>query len=181
VKITILNGNRKTDAFDEFIDATVLALVREGNDVSPIVLKSVSMSKCKGCFGCWVKTPGKCVADDASCAISLDVMRSDLVIFASPVSMGFVTSILKNATDKLIQNIHPYLEIVQGEMHHRGRYSRYPAFGLLLGRGEDADDEDVAIIRRIYERIALNFKTSLKFVLTTLQPVEEAVHEISRI
>jgi multimeric flavodoxin WrbA len=181
VKITVLNGNRNEDSFDGYLQKMGAALSLAGHEVSSIELKTMSIPKCKGCFGCWVKTPGKCVANDASLDISRAVMQSDLTVFASPIVMGFVSPLLKNANDKLIQNIHPYIDIVQGEMHHRGRYRRYPAFGLLLGQGKDADEEDVDIIRRIYERISLNFKTSLKCVLTTSKPITEAVHEISHI
>jgi multimeric flavodoxin WrbA len=181
LKITVLNGNRKEDYFDDYLHEMSAALGREGHDISSIELRAVSMLKCKGCFGCWVKTPGKCVSNDASCDISREVMRSDAVIFASPIIMGFVSPLLKNANDKLIQNLLPYVDIVQGEIHHAGRYRRYPSFGLLLGVGEDADEEDVDIIRQIYGRIALNFRTSLRFVLTTTKPVEEAIHEIGNI
>ena len=68
---------------------------------------------CVGCFGCWVKTPGECVSKDGSHDIRREVINSDLVLFASPLIMGFTSALLKKAHDKLIPLIHPYFELVQ--------------------------------------------------------------------
>jgi hypothetical protein len=95
--------------------------------------------------------------------------------------MGFYSALLKKTTDKLIPLIHPYAVVDQGEAHHLARYERYPLQGLLLGKGDDADDEDVAIVSEIHARTALNFKSRLAFTKLIRAPIEEVVHAIDRL
>jgi multimeric flavodoxin WrbA len=133
---------------------------------------------CKGCWGCWVRTPGECVQSDDSADVCRAVLGSDLTLFASPMRMGFVSALLKRATDKLIPLVHPYLVIEGGEMHHRARYDRYPQMGLLLGAAEDIDAEDIDITREIWERTARNRKTRLIMTAVADRPAEEVADEL---
>ncbi len=93
MKIIHLDGNRISNTFDDAIGAAV-ALTENGHAVSTFVLRDVKIPRCTGCFGCWVKTPGRCVSNDASREISSAVTKSDLVVFASPVLMGFTSALL---------------------------------------------------------------------------------------
>jgi multimeric flavodoxin WrbA len=92
------------------------------------------------------------------------MINADLVVFASPVKMGFVSSLLKKSMDKMIPLVHPYIEIVNGENHHQKRYEKYPELAVLLETDKNTDDEDIEIITNIFKRLALNFKSDLKFV-----------------
>ncbi|MBA7534136.1 hypothetical protein ES705_26382 [subsurface metagenome] len=57
---------------------------------SVISFKKSNMRKVlRNCFGCWVRTPGECVAKDDSGLVCRELVRSDLVLFASSVIMGF--------------------------------------------------------------------------------------------
>lgn len=178
MRIVFLNGSLKSDEFDDGLYMLRDGLTGAGHVVHQFDLRSLKIPRCTGCFGCWVKTPGMCVSNDPSREISGMVVHSDLVIFASPLIMGFPSAVLKNVNDKLIQVLHPYVVIDQKEMHHRSRYHRYPKWGLFLGPEADTDDEDIAVVRRIYERAALNFKTTLAFACTSSQPISEVLHEI---
>jgi hypothetical protein len=94
--------------------------------------------------------------------------------------MGFYSALLKKVTDKFIGLVHPYAEFVDGLSRHSARYDRYPQAGLLLEKGSDADDEDIAIISDIHERTALNFKSNLSYTRLTLDPAEEVAGDIMR-
>jgi len=152
-----------------------------GHAVRRLILRDMDIRDCAGCFDCWVKTPGHCHVDDGSQDVNRAVIRSDLVVFASPVIMGFTSAVLKKANDKLIPLLHPYVDIVEGELHHRKRYDSYPAWGLVLDRGEDADDEDVEIVREIYRRDAINFRTRMCFTHSTSDGHEEVADAIDRV
>ena len=45
----------------------------------------------------------------------------------------------------MIPLLHPYIELVKGECHHKKRYSKYPKLALILDRDHDpeTDDEDI--------------------------------------
>jgi hypothetical protein len=78
--------------------------------------------------------------------------------------MGFVSSLLKKAMDKMIPLVHPYIEIVNGENHHQKRYPHYPGLALVLEKDDKSDEEDLEIISDIFRRLAINFKSDLQFV-----------------
>jgi hypothetical protein len=88
------------------------------------------------------------------------------------------SALVKNALDRIIPLIHPYLESVDNEAHHMKRYDSYPAWGLLLEKEEDTDQEDKSIIREIFGRATINQRSTMKFISTTETPLEEVVHAI---
>ena len=97
MNITILNGNsdiNNTD-FPIYLLKLIKYLNLQKHSVKHFVLRNMKIDFCRGCWGCWVKKPGKCVFTDESEEICEQVINSDLVIFASPVIMGFVDSVLK--------------------------------------------------------------------------------------
>ena len=183
MKVTILNGNPSPEnvVFDGYLRGLVDALEAGQHAVTLLPLRDMDIKYCTGCWGCWVKTPGECVAKDDSADVCRAVINADLVLHASPVIMGFYSALLKKATDKLIPLIHPYAAVDQGEAHHRARYRRYPLLGLLLERGDGADDEDIAIIHEIHSRTALNFKSTVALAKLTSDPIEEVAREIDRL
>lgn len=179
MKIVVLNGSNDQGPLDDYLATMKESIGNEGHQVTRFDLRDLKIPRCTGCFGCWVKTPGRCVSQDASHDISRAAIRADHLIFASPISMEFTSALLKTALDKLIQLLHPYIDIVEGEVHHQKRYPDYPTWGLLLARGADTDDEDLAIIEQVYRRAALNFKTTLSWIKTTENSIEEVMHEIA--
>jgi multimeric flavodoxin WrbA len=182
MKVTILNGN--ADAANSFFDGYLRRLSDElgadGHDVNVFQLRAMDLKHCTGCFGCWVKTPGKCVVADDTPEMLRAAINSDFVLWASPVIMGFYSALLKQVTDKYIPLLHPYTVFVEGETHHAARYDKYPRIGLLLEKGDDADDEDIGIISDIHRRTALNFKSPLSFTRLTSDPVADAARDVAR-
>ena len=120
MKITILNGNPYADhvAFDNYIRDLSQHLELHYHTVNVFNLKEMDIKHCVGCFSCWVKTPGKCITKDNSDGICRAYINSDLILFASPVIMGFTSALLKKTHEKLLPLVHPYLEFVQTEVRH---------------------------------------------------------------
>jgi len=147
--------------------------------VTVLDLRDMDIRYCVGCFSCWLKTPGECVAEDSSSAVCRAFIASDFVLFASPVIMGFTSALLKQAHDKLIPTLLPYIGVYRDECHHVPRYEKYPRFGLLLEKGKDTDDEDVGIIADIYRQDAYNFHSTLCLAKLTSDPVDEVANEIN--
>ena len=183
MKITILNGNPNADntEFDNYLMSLSDLLESSGHTVTVLQLREMDIRYCVGCFGCWLRTPGECMTIDGSHDICREYINSDLVLFASPVIMGFTSALLKKTHDKLLPLILPYFEIVQNEFHHLSRYDKYPVMGLLLEQGKDTDEEDIKIVSDIYRRNAINLKTSFCFTKLTADPVEDVANEINRI
>jgi len=178
MNILIMNGSQNGSATDSRISEIMSMVSEKGHKVKELILREMNYSPCRGCFNCWVKTPGLCIFKDDGDILCREALNSDVIVLASPVIMGYPSALVKNALDRIIPLIHPYLEDVGGEVHHMKRYNKYPALALLLEKSEDTDDDDIEIIKEIFGRAALNLRSSLKFLKLTDSAAEETVNEI---
>jgi hypothetical protein len=180
MRITILNAEPDATApFDAYVRGVAERLTATGHDVTHVVARDLDLKGCTGCWGCWVKTPGECVRHDDSALIARTFINSELVVFASPVHMGFTSSLLKRVADQMIGLVHPYIMMEHGEMHHRPRYPRYPLLALLLAPDADTDAEDLAITEHLWARMARNMKSKLAFAAVADRSIEEVADEFA--
>jgi len=182
MRVAVLNGNPDPDdkAFEGYLDALGARLRAAGHSVRELRLRELELAHCTGCFGCWLVKPGRCLLRDGMGEIHREFLGSDVWLFASPLKMGFVSSLLRKANERLIPLLLPYVTLVQGECHHVPRYERYPVLGLLLKPGADTDAEDVELTVELYRRQAINFHTRLGFAGLTELPVEEVADALAR-
>ena len=183
MKITILNGViiQEESEFSSYLEKLAEEF-RLHHHVSVFHLNKMNLHYCTGCWSCWWKTPGRCAINDDAEEIFKSVINSDFVVFASPLIAGFTSSVLKKITDRLIVLLHPYIELIHGECHHRKRYVKYPDFGLLLEKESDTDSEDLQIVNDIYNRFALNFHCQKKFTrYVNHDKIEDIVYETCNI
>lgn len=183
MNISILNGDLNPDV-SNFTPA-ILKLAADlsiSHEVQHFQLAKMNLKYCTGCWSCWWKTPGLCAIKDDADLIFRSVIHADFFIFASPLLAGFTTSLLKKVTDRLIVLLHPYLQIIDGEHHHRKRYERYPDFGVIIQHEPDTDEEDLMIVKDIYNRLALNFHARNRYLksLDHLK-INEVAYETGRI
>lgn len=183
MKITLLNGNPEggKPGFDHYLETLEAQLTAGGHAVTRLTLRELEAGYCTGCWSCWVKTPGQCVFKDDSHAVCREIIHSDLVLFASPVLMGYLSATLKKFMDKMIPLIHPYITVVEGEAHHQNRYAPedYPLGALLLEKTPGTDAEDIEIVSAIHARTMLNMKSRNAFTMLTDSPVEEVANAIN--
>jgi len=180
MKIVILDGalENTPQNWKTYLDGLVLTLKENNHQISHLILRDHQIHYCVGCFKCWVQTPGVCVFDDDSREINRAIINSDFVLFASPLVMGFATSVLKKKMDRMIPLVHPYFQIVKGELHHLPRYEQYPLFGLLLQPESVDTQENISIVSQVFARTALNIKSRLAFAVTTEEPVQKTAARI---
>lgn len=182
MKIAILNGNPSDKgAFERYLNELERGLIERKHSVANLRLREMNVHDCLGCFTCWLKTPGRCAQRDDGQKVCRSYIDADLAIFASPLIMGHSSALLKRSHDRLFALIHPYFMQVGGEMHHRPRYRHYPRLAVLLEKGGDADDEDVAIVKEMYRRDAINLNTSLAGPWLSNRPVREIIHALDRL
>ena len=77
---------------------------------------------CVGCFGCWVKTPGRCVVKDGYEDSPVKLHQAEEIVFLSRLRYGCLSGAAKNVIDRCIGYVLPFFEIAHGEMHHQRRY-----------------------------------------------------------
>jgi multimeric flavodoxin WrbA len=183
MKVTILDGHPSPDAaWQETLEGLEAALTNAGAVVTRLSLREMDLRPCTGCFGCWVKTPGLCAVADESETVCQAQIHADFVLWAAPLRLGFPSALLKQALDKSIPLVHPYFAVVEGEIHHRARYARYPRFGLLLqeepGLEPRLSGAGVALSASILARTAINIKSRLEFVARSTEPAAEIAARI---
>jgi multimeric flavodoxin WrbA len=179
VNITILNGEKKGRSFATFMKDFEHGLARAGHGVTVFTIPDMRISYCTGCWDCWIKTPGVCALRDDTEKIYPVINRSELLIFASPLVMGFVNAETRKINERLIPLLLPYVDWYKGECHHFLRYGHSPKLGLIIQPEPDTDDEDIAIVEESYGRTALNFKSMLVFTALTTRPVTEALDAVN--
>lgn len=156
MKILILNGNPKPSDFDEklLVYSQTLNTVHK---TEVLQLRDMQVEYCKGCWGCWVKEPGRCVFEDDSQIVREKIVNSDFILFASPLIYGYVSALTKKVMDKIVPLLLPYITFIEGESHHKKRFDKYPDIGLVYQRENDTDQEDINILKDLFARLCLNF------------------------
>jgi hypothetical protein len=118
---------------------------------------ATSLKPCLGCFGCWLKTPGRCVLKgDAGEAFLESFVRADLVVLGGETPYGSFALPIKAALDRALPCLLPYFRRFRGEMHHVPRYPRLPrilsvAFGQNVGGDEETHLE---LVRAFCDNVA---------------------------
>ncbi|MEJ2597017.1 MAG: NAD(P)H-dependent oxidoreductase [Anaerolineales bacterium] len=165
MKTLIFDGSHAGDPLSAKISATLQARLP---DAETVVLRQQRIGNCAGDFFCWVRSPGLCNTNDDNRLLAARVMRSDLLVYLTPVTFGGYASALKRMVDHQIQNILPFFASVKvdknhpGEIHHQPRYRRYPNL-LVVGwmpAGTEhpaVDARAEAIFRHLVYRNAINF------------------------
>ena len=99
---------------------------------------------CLGCFGCWTKTPGRCMINDRCSDIPSYLAKCDELMIISPVLFGCYSENIKAVIDRFIPYVLPYFRIVGGEMHHKMRHKHSFLLTVLFYGECDSDERQLA-------------------------------------
>ena len=69
------------------------------NDDIKVISNNNSIRNCMGCFGCWIKTPGKCVINDDYQNMGALFGEAENVIVISRCFYGGYSPFVKNVMD----------------------------------------------------------------------------------
>lgn len=156
MRAVILDGSRKGENDLEKIRA---ALVDElgscGYEIDVFELKDLNIAPCKGCFNCWIKTPGICIYRDDAQEVTKKIVQSALFILLSPVTFGGYSSELKKALDRSLSMMLPYFTRINGKTHHKKRYKSYPRL-VVVGSLPAPDPELERIFGDLVSRNSTN-------------------------
>jgi len=129
MKVTVFNGSpRGRNSNTHRIVEPLLEGAREaGAETEEVFLVERDIKHCRGCFGCWGKTPGKCVINDEMCGLMDLFLESDYVGLGTPVYSMYMTGLLKNFMDRLLPLATPHIrKNADGTFYHDGRIKRFP-------------------------------------------------------
>ncbi len=158
MNITIINGTPEKGwhEYEQRLIKAVEKLSAE-HSVSLFTVRDMDINYCRGCFGCWTKTPGLCFFRDGMDEILGEFPYTDFLIFVSPLKTGFITSETKKIMGRMLPTVLPYIKLFDGECHHPKRYDNDPVLGLLI-YDDNPDERAVEITFSILDRYSLNFR-----------------------
>ena len=161
---------------DLVISDRALDLAGAGATASVIDLSQLKIGPCVGCFGCWVKTPGKCVIRDDACRVYPYLAKSTRLLLVSRVRYGSYDTVMKTMLERAIPIQQAFIRLVEGETHHVQRRV-VPKQAVIIGYGARSDAER-ALFRRLVARNArnMNFERH-RIVFAAEQDLEQTVRE----
>lgn len=147
-------------------------------DIELIDLSQLKIANCVGCFGCWTKTPGKCVIRDDAVKVYPRIAASERVLYVSHVKYGGYDTPMKTMLERAIPVQQAFIRLWHGETHHVQRRV-VPKQAVIVGYGELSQQEK-DLFRRLVARNANNmsfeqFRVEFATEATLEQTVEREV------
>ena len=129
------------------------------NDEDILVNANEISRYCIGCFGCWLKTPGKCIIKDGFQDMGQRLSEVSEFILISKATFGSYSSPVKNVLDRSISYVLPFFEIRNGEMHHGERYHNDLTISALFYG--DMSEEEKQTAENLVKANAVNLNAAL--------------------
>jgi multimeric flavodoxin WrbA len=162
MKLLIVNGIPEGDQYIQYEkDFEHIIELNSEHEIVYFKLRDMNINYCTGCWDCWLKTPGLCAIKDDQEEIIKYIPHVDHMIFMSPIIIGYESALLKKFKDRAIPVIHPYIRIHKGEQHHVQRYASTPDLTFIGITDANTIQEDIDLMRHTYERVSLNFDSTL--------------------
>ena len=149
----------------------------DGRQTHYFDLSTMKISPCVGCYGCWTRTPGKCVIrDDATHGIS--TYRPERQgTYITRVRYGCYDSVMKRMLETAIPVQQAFIRIHNGETHHVQR-AVVPKQATIIAYG-DLTDEEKDIFSKLVSRNSQNMNfASFRIIFTTEAQLGESVKKI---
>ncbi len=142
-------------------------------------LSALKISNCVGCFGCWTKTPGRCVIRDDATKVYPVIAQSDEVLYVSHVKYGGYDSVMKTMLERAIPIQQAFIRIFKGETHHVQRAVALKQ-ATIVAYGE-LTEEEKDIFTRLIARNAYNMSfASYNVLFVEESKIDETVEKIVR-
>ncbi len=162
MKILAINGSPRGESSNTqtMLKAFLKGAAAKGAETEIVLLSEKTIHPCKGCFACWVKTPGECIQKDDMKEVLKKLWDCDLVIFASPLYVDCVSAQLKTFMDRMLPGILPNFVKIDGVWRHPLRFETSPKVGVLCNSGFP-QMEHFQVVHHLFERVVLNMHTEI--------------------
>lgn len=131
---------------------------------------------CKGCFGCWLKTPGKCVMKDKLQNIAAQIVSSDELIIVSENCYGGYSSRVKNVIDRSIATSLPFFAFRNKQIHHARRYPK-KQIDLVVYLYGDMTEKEKKLAEKLIVANGINaaYKSTKLHIVGKLENLKEMI------
>ena len=115
MKVALINGSPKGQRSNSlrlaraFLKGLSSAAPDGGIQTEELELKSMDIAPCRGCFGCWRATPGKCVIRDDMERVIEKLLWADVIVMSFPLFYFGVPGPMKNMIDRQLPMVLPFM------------------------------------------------------------------------
>lgn len=134
------------------------ALFPDISETTRVISDNGSIRNCIGCFGCWIKTPGKCVIKDGYENMGEILSQADNVAIISKCCYGGYSPFVKNVLDRSISYLLPFFKTKKNETHHKPRYKK--RFRLSVYFYGNITPRETETARNLVKANGVNFNVS---------------------
>lgn len=134
-----------------------------GGPPSPdtVVLNAdINLANCKGCFRCWLKTPGSCVIHDGLEHTGKILASSNRVFIISRILYGGFSQEIKCILDRSIGGLLPFFSFRSGKMRHAPRYKTQAEFFVTFYKCSQMNRQEKELAEKIANAAAISFNAS---------------------
>lgn len=164
MKIAVVNGSPKGRGSNTHImaDAFLRGAQAAGAETVNIFLAEKEIRYCRGCFSCWLKTPGRCIIDDDMKSVLAEAEGTDVLVLASPLYFDTVSGMLKVFMDRLVVKGDPHFgKTANGESRHWQKPEEKTPRLLMMSNCGFPERSHFQALSLWVRRVALNMQTEL--------------------
>ncbi len=170
MKVAVINGSPKGREGNTavMVDSFLKGAADAGAETAHIFLAEKEIRHCRGCFSCWLVTPGQCVIkDDDMADVLARAEGADILALATPLKYANISSMLKVFIERLLVFANPYiLKDRAGETRHpkktaEAESSMYRAKLVLIANGGLGQMGHFQVVSHWIRRLALNNLTEV--------------------
>jgi multimeric flavodoxin WrbA len=104
-------------------DTEIKKIIKDNPEETVVISDDGKIKPCICCFGCWIKTPGKCVIKDGFDNMGELWSKCNKLIIISECFYGNYSPFVKNVLDRSVCPYQlPYFTVINGETRHTKRY-----------------------------------------------------------
>ncbi len=158
MKVIVINAAPRMESGNTqvVLNPFLVGLRHEGAQTEVILLNGKKIERCRGCFTCYAKTPGRCVQDDDMPALMERIRSAEMMVLGTPVYIDGMTALAKTFVDRLVPFMDPHFIEVDGRVLHPLRW-KFPKKLFLVSVCGFPGVENFDPLLLHVKRIARNF------------------------
>jgi len=164
MKIAALNGSPKgkSSHTNIMVSAFLKGAQEAGAETMNIFLAEKEIKHCRGCFSCWLRTPGKCIIEDDMAEVISQLEGVDVLVLATPLYFDNISGILKTFMDRSIVTANPHFQKdADGECRHLQDEGKPAPKLILISNSGFPERSHFQVISHWIQRAALNMHTEV--------------------
>jgi multimeric flavodoxin WrbA/putative sterol carrier protein len=162
--VIIINASPRSDNgyTEQFVSCFAEGVKDAGANVEVVHLAKLKIKTCTGCWHCWMKEKG-CVFDGTDDFYELfeKVNQADMIVYALPLYVDGMPTILKNYFDRSVRRVYPYICSDTKKMRHPRRIVKKNQSMIVLSICGFGEQTQFKALDKHFKAIAHNYHVPL--------------------